>query len=75
MGCEVSDYSWKFTYAVEEPKKEEDEEAPTFGVHVELHEVEENSKYAITVTNGSFKSFDAFDNAYTELLEKVNESN
>ena len=72
---EVSDDRWKFTYPVELPKKEGEEEATNFGVQVELHEIEENTKYAVTVTNGSFKSFDAFDAAYAQLLEKVNESN
>ena len=75
MSCEVSDDSWKFTYAVKESKKEDDEEAPTFGVEVALHEVDENSLYAVTVTDGSFKSFDAFEEAYKQLIEKVNESN
>ena len=42
MGCEIADDRWKFTFAVKEAAKTEAEEATTFGVDVELHEVEEN---------------------------------
>ena len=42
MGCEIADDRWKFTYEVEEAAKTEETEAITFGVEVELHEVEEN---------------------------------
>ena len=80
----ISKENWKFTYPVDEPKKNEDGQSEEtkddanpndFTVEVELHEVDENEKYVVSVTRkgGSLKSFNAFNEEYGQLFKGLSD--
>jgi len=71
-GTEASETKWKLTIPC---KEGEGDEAETFKMQIELHELENNKQYAVSVSRkgGTEMAHRVFNETYKKFIEHVKE--